>query len=86
MPKENVEQLFAVMAMKAPEQGISTTLVAALDPKLAGKSLCIMIDRDSAYEIKDHQMFTLTTASHRRLRSLLWMQIMWRDFGNLVRS
>lgn len=34
---ENAEQLFTMMPMKTPSQGISTTLVAALDPKLSGK-------------------------------------------------
>ncbi len=36
MPKENAEQLFTVMPMKTMAQGISTTCVAALDPKLDG--------------------------------------------------
>ncbi|PQE05105.1 hypothetical protein CJF31_00010208 [Rutstroemia sp. NJR-2017a BVV2] len=37
MPKESAEQLFTMMPMKTPNQGISTTLVTALDPKLPGK-------------------------------------------------
>ena len=37
MPKENAEQLFTMMPMKTMSQGTSTTLVAALDPKLKGK-------------------------------------------------
>ncbi|KAF4630850.1 hypothetical protein G7Y89_g7286 [Cudoniella acicularis] len=38
IPKENTEQFFKILPMKTPSQGISTTLVAALDPKLAGSS------------------------------------------------
>ena len=37
MPKENVEQLFTMMPMKSLSQGASTTIVAALDPKLSGQ-------------------------------------------------
>jgi NAD(P)-dependent dehydrogenase (short-subunit alcohol dehydrogenase family) len=37
MPKESAEQIFTMMPMKTLSQGISTTLVAALDPNLSGK-------------------------------------------------
>ena len=36
MPKEAAEQTFTMMSMKSATQGVSTILVAALDPKLAG--------------------------------------------------
>ncbi|CAG8961510.1 hypothetical protein HYFRA_00013861, partial [Hymenoscyphus fraxineus] len=38
IPKEEAEEIFRQMSMKSLEQGISTILVAALDPKLGGTS------------------------------------------------
>ncbi|KAI9643202.1 hypothetical protein NHQ30_007818 [Ciborinia camelliae] len=35
MPRESAEQLFTMMPMKTPSRGISTTLVAALDRRIA---------------------------------------------------
>ena len=37
MPRAIAEQMFTLMPMKTVTQGISTVLVAALDPKLSGK-------------------------------------------------
>ncbi|TGO11662.1 hypothetical protein BTUL_0104g00070 [Botrytis tulipae] len=42
MPGESAEQLFTILTMKTQSQGVSTTLVPALDSKLAGKYSCIM--------------------------------------------
>ena len=36
MPKETTEQIITMLPMKSMSQGVSTTLVAALDPKLSG--------------------------------------------------
>lgn len=36
MPNEVTEQMFTMMPMKSVSKGISTILVAALDPKLTG--------------------------------------------------
>jgi len=52
MPKENAEQLFAMMPMKTPSQGISTALVAALDPKLSGSS-GVYLDNCQPAEVSD---------------------------------
>jgi hypothetical protein len=37
MDKETVQSILGSLPTKTPSQGVSTLLVAALDPKLAGK-------------------------------------------------
>ncbi|TVY73167.1 putative oxidoreductase [Lachnellula suecica] len=43
-PRDNVEELFKVMPMKTHSQGVSTILVGALDPKLAGSESIYLED------------------------------------------
>ncbi|TGO48636.1 hypothetical protein BOTNAR_0466g00120 [Botryotinia narcissicola] len=40
MPRESAEKLFVMLPMKTQSQGVSTTLVAALNPKIAAYGPC----------------------------------------------
>lgn len=80
MPKDIVEQTFTMMPMKTMAQGVSTTCVAALDPKLEGisprprlwTSANGQLDSSGGYLVDCQLSETLECARSESLAEKLW--------------